>query len=114
MKCNRKILCTDCPVRAKCPAPVRRDKRARRPLAGSASGSLVTRAARILATGWYSCEELGYALYGHAADDRVWRMSVSFRARRAVNRLKKLGLVASRPLDPKGEEYTLLEGEGVL
>lgn len=114
-RCRRKTLCADCPGRAGCPAAVRRDKRARRPMADSASMDLLRRAAEVLESGWYTCEQLGAALYGPPRQQtRSGRMSIMVRARRPVNRLCKMGVLAARP-GTRGVEYTLLpEGREVL
>lgn len=83
-------------------------------MAGSASTALVRRAAEVLATGWYSCEALGRALYGEPRPGRSGRMSIMVRARRPINKLYRMGALAVRP-DVRGTaEYTLLPdgGEG--
>ena len=109
-KCRLKRLCLDCPDRASCPRCVREDKRARRPMADSASMELVERAAAVLEAGWHSCYSLGCALYGGPATCRKARMAVMVKARRPVNRLRKLGVLATRPGAGGVVEYTLLPG----
>lgn len=109
-QCRRKELCVDCADRATCPAAVRRNKRTRRPMACSASLALMRRAARVLAEGWYTCETLGTALYGAPKPGRGGRMSIMVRARRPVNRLYRMGLLAVRPGMRGAAEYTLLPG----
>ncbi len=108
-KCRLKRLCIDCPKRAACPACVRRNKRARRPMADSASPALVRRAAAILATGWHSCKALGVAMYGDPGPGRKEQMANMVKARRPINRLLKLGMLAVRP-GRGGAEYTALPG----
>lgn len=107
-KCRLSRLCSECPDRKTCPSKVRADKRARRPLTDKASRELLTRAATLLAKGWYSCETLGVALYGEPKPGRTGRMSIMVRARRTVNWMRQRGLLAVRP-DARGvAEYTLL------
>lgn len=114
-RCRRKGLCSDCSERGSCPAEVRRERRSRRPMADSASMQLMRRAAQILDSGWYTCEQLGVALYGSPAQTRSGRMSVMVRARRPVNRLLKMGVLAVRPGANGAVEYTLLpDGKEVL
>lgn len=108
-KCRLPRLCSECCLRNDCPRSVRQDKRNRRTKATTASIHLMKRAACILATGWYSCEGLGSKLYGEVEKtNRTQRMSNMVRARRPINRMKKMGVLAVRP-SPKGvAEYTLL------
>lgn len=108
-KCRLRRLCIDCPDRAACPACVRRDKRARRPMADSAGPELTRRAAETLAGGWYSCKALGLALYGDPGPGRKEKMANMVKARRPINRLMKLGVLAVRP-GGRGAEYTALPG----
>lgn len=114
-RCRRKGLCSDCKERGNCPAEVRRERRSRRPMADSASMELMRRAAGLLASGWYTCERLGAALYGTPDKTRSGRMSVMVRARRPINRMLKMGLLAVRRGERGAAEYTLLpEGKEVL
>ena len=114
-RCRRKGLCSDCREREDCPAEVRRERRSRRPMADSASMQLMRRAAKILESGWYTCEQLGIALYGYPPQTRSGRMSIMVRARRPVNRLCRMGVLAARPGANGAVEYTLLpEGKEVL
>ena len=84
-------------------------------MADSASLGLMRRAARILATGWYTCETLGVKLYGKTPSSRNERMSIMVRARRPINRLGRLGVLAVRRSAGHTAEYTLLpDGEEVL
>lgn len=80
-------------------------------MAASASPELVRRAAEILATGWYTCESLGRALYGEPRPGKSGRMSIMVRARRPINRLYRMGMLAVRPNSRGTAEYTLLDGE---
>ena len=109
-KCRLKCLCTDCGIRATCPIAVRRDKRARRPMADSASRELVERAAAVLEAGWHTSLSLGTALYGAPAPGKKARMACMVKARRPLNRLGRLGVLAARPGRGGGTEYTLLPG----
>ena len=109
-QCRLRRVCTDCERRFECPAAVRRDKRARRPMSDSASTDLLRRAARILSTDWHTCETLGMALYGAPGPGRKERMSIMVRARRPINRLRKMGVLAVRPGVRRSVEYTLLPG----
>lgn len=112
-KCRRTCLCSACPVRDGCPRKVRLDKRSRRPLAASASLDLVRRAASVLATGWFTSYRLGTALYGVPAQTKSGRMGVMVRARRPLNRLLAMGVLAVRPRPRRGcmpgtvSEYTI-------
>ena len=110
MKCRLKVLCSDCQKRRACPASVRRDKRARRPMADSASRELLKRAADVLEAGWYSCRQLAVALYGEPRPTKEGRMSGMVRARRPINRLYRMGVLAVRPGPDGSAEYTLLPG----
>ena len=108
-KCRKPCLCSDCPDRRSCPSKVRLDKRARRPLALSASPALLRRAAAVLGTGWYTVARLGEALYGRA-DTHVGRKSAEVRARRPVNLLLRRGFLITRPVQTPnrtGTEYTI-------
>jgi hypothetical protein len=107
-KCALKCLCIDCPTRDTCPAAVRRDKRARRPMADSASRELLERAAAVLETGWYTSLGLGRALYGEPKPGRKGRMASMVKARRPLNRLRRLGVLVSRAGPGKVAEYTLI------
>lgn len=109
-KCVLKRLCIDCPIRDTCPIAVRRDKRARRPMADSASRELVERAAAVLETGWYSCFGLGLALYGEPRPGKKGRMAIMVRARRPLNKLGRLGVLAARAGTGRTMEYTVLPG----
>lgn len=109
-KCRIQCLCIDCGMRATCPAAVRRDKRARRPMADSASRELVERAAAVLETGWHTCLALGRALYGEPAPEKKARMACMVKARRPLNRLRRMGVLATRPGSGRAAEYTLLPG----
>lgn len=80
-------------------------------MADSASPALLGRAAAVLATGWYSCEALGRALYGEPRPGKSGRMSIMVRARRPINRLYRMGMLAVRPDGRGTAEYTLLDGE---
>jgi len=108
-KCRLRRLCIDCPDRKSCPAGVRRNKRARRPMADSAGPARTRRAAEVLAAGWYSCKALGVALYGDPGPGRKEQMANMVKARRPINRLMKLGALAVRP-GAGGAEYTALPG----
>lgn len=108
--CRRKVLCVDCPDRKSCPQSVRRDKRARRPMADSASPALLRRAAAVLESGWYSCKALGIALYGEPGPGKKERMANMVKARRPVNKLRKMGVLAVRAGSGRVAEYTLLPG----
>lgn len=85
-------------------------------MAASASRELMKRAADVLETGWYTCEKLGAALYGAPAQmSRTERMSIMVRARRPINRLYRLGVLAVRPGASGAAEYTLLpDGKEML
>lgn len=109
-KCALKRLCIDCPARDTCPPAVRRDKRARRPMADSASRELMERAAAVLETGWYSSLGLGRALYGEPKPGKKGRMASMVKARRPLNKFGRLGVLASRTGPGKMAEYTLLPG----
>lgn len=109
-KCRRRCPCADCPERGGCPASVRRNKRARRPMADSASVVLLRKAADVLESGWYTSEKLGTALYGEPKNTRSGRMSIMVRARRPINRLRKMGVLAVRRGERGVAEYTLLPG----
>lgn len=109
-KCVLKRLCIDCAIRDTCPAAVRRDKRARRPMADSASKELLERAAAVLETGWHSCRDLGRALYGEPKPGKKGRMASMVKARRPLNKFGRLGVLASRVGPGKVTEYTLLPG----
>lgn len=109
-KCRLKRLCLDCPDRASCPKRVRKDKRARRPMADSASRELVERAAAVLEAGWHTSLSLGTALYGAPAPGKKARMGCMVRARRPLNKLGRLGVLATRPGKGGAAEYTLLPG----
>ena len=109
-RCRLKTLCIDCGARQSCPVSVRRDKRARRPMADSASMELMRRAALVLETGWYSCHALGVALYGSPGRVKKERMSIMVRARRPLNKLGKLGVLAARAGPWRAAEYTMLPG----
>lgn len=109
-KCRLKTLCIDCGMRPECPVVRRRDKRARRPMADSASMELMRRAALVLETGWYSCHALGVALYGSPGRGRKERMSIMVRARRPLNKLGRLGVLAARAGPGRAAEYTVLPG----
>lgn len=82
----------------------------------SASPGALRRAAEILSEGWFDAYALGCRLYGTPPDTDTGRKSVSVRARRTVNRLRALGLIATRPGDPKrygkrlGATHTLVAG----
>lgn len=110
MRCRRKCLCSDCPERGSCPSRTRRGKRSRRPMADSASRGLLLRAAGVLETGWFTSEGLGVALYGEPAPTRSGRMSIMVRARRPINRLYRMGVLAVRPGPRGAAEYILLPG----
>ena len=109
-KCRRKTLCIDCDIRQSCPTAVRRDKRARRPMADSASMELMRRAALVLETGWYSCHALGVELYGSPGRGQKERMSIMVRARRPLNKLGRLGVLAAMAGPNRVTEYTVLPG----
>ena len=109
-KCRLKILCVDCGMRPECPAAIRRDKRARRPMADSASRELMERAARVLETGWHSCRALGEALYGEPGPGKKERMANMVKARRPLNKLGRLGVLAARKGRSGVAEYTVLPG----
>ena len=109
-KCVLKRLCIDCSMRDTCPAAVRRDKRARRPMADSASRALMERAAAVLETGWHSCRDLGVALYGDPGPGKKERMASMVKARRPLNRFGRLGVLAVRSSRGRVAEYTLLPG----
>jgi len=109
-KCRLKCLCIDCSIRDTCPLAVRRDKRARRPMADSASRGLLERAAAVLETGWYSSLGLGRALYGEPKPGRKGRMASMVKARRPLNKFGRLGVLASRAGPGRAREYTLLPG----
>lgn len=80
-------------------------------MADSAGAGLLARAARALRGRWLSVSELARVLYGASSGTRSSRMSGMVRARRPVNKLRKLGLVAVRATGGVAE-YTLLpEGE---
>lgn len=76
----------------------------------TASLSLVRRAAAALAHGWLTSEDLGRELYGACPTERIPRMSLMVRARRPVNVLRRMGLLAVRPGARGAMEYTLLPG----
>jgi len=109
-KCRLKCLCIDCSIRDTCPIAVRRDKRARRPMADSASRGLMERAAAVLETGWYSCRALGVALYGDPGGGKKERMAAMVKARRPLNKFGRLGVLAARVGPGRVAEYTLLPG----
>lgn len=114
VRCKKKTLCVDCPSLRSCPKSVKRDKRRRRPLSESASLDLVRRAAGILSEGWFSTEALAARLYHADMHTRVSRMSAMVRARRPLNKLKSMGMVAVRRTDGP-LEFTLLDyGKEVL
>ena len=75
-----------------------------------ASLELMRRAAELLASGWFTTTDLGYALYGRS-DRQNWEKNVAMRARRAVNRMRKLGLLVERPKEPRhnGHGKAILE-----
>lgn len=76
---------------------------------------LMKRATDVLATGWYTCEQLGRALYGAPAPTRSGRMSIMVRARRPINKLYRMGVLAVRRGLGGAAEYTLLpDGREVL
>ena len=77
-------------------------------MADNASLSLLKRAAAHLALGWLSCFDLGVALYGEPAPEKKGRMNIMVRARRPINRLLKLGLLAMRVNSAGVREYMLL------
>lgn len=109
-KCRRRTLCVDCPDRESCPRSVRRDKRARRPMADSASRELLERAAAVLERGWHSCRALGVAMYGDPGPGKKERMAVMVKARRPLNRFRRLGVLAAKAGPGGTAEYTLLPG----
>lgn len=114
MKCRKRMLCSLCPSFRTCPASVRRNKRARRTKADSAGPELVRRAAAILETGWFSCHDLALQLFGQPKPGRSGLMSILVRARRPINRLKALGVLAVRPNAVGSAAYTLTDWpEGV-
>ena len=79
-------------------------------MAASASRELVDRAAAVLETGWYSCRALGVALYGDPGGGKKERMAVMVKARRPLNKLGRLGVLAVRVGRGRVAEYTLLPG----
>ena len=79
-------------------------------MASSASLDLLRRAAAVLAGGWYTSAGLGEALYGSPRPGRSGRMSIMVRARRPINRLYAMGVLAVRPGKGRAAEYTLLPG----
>lgn len=114
MKCMRKMTCRTCPSRKRCPASMRRDKRARRAKTDSASNAAIAAAASVLETGWFTCYELGVRLFGEPKPGKSGRMNIMVRARRPVNRLKALGVLAVRPNAAGAAAYTLTDWpEGV-
>ena len=68
------------------------------------------RAAAVLETGWHSCRDLGRALYGEPRPGKKGRMASMVKARRPLNKLGRLGVLASRTGPGKVAEYTLLPG----
>jgi hypothetical protein len=79
-------------------------------MADSASRELVERAAAVLETGWHTCLALGRALYGEPAPEKKARMACMVKARRPLNRLRRMGVLATRPGPGRAAEYTLLPG----
>ena len=109
MKCRKKINCSQCPSYKTCPASMRRDKRARRTKADIAGPELVRRAAAILETGWFSCHDLALKLFGQPKPGQSGLMSILVRARRPINKLKALGVLAVRPNAAGSAAYTLTD-----
>lgn len=114
-KCRRQIRCSVCASRDGCPAAVRREKDRWNPKSKSASIALLRKAACELQGNWLTVEDLGRRMYGEAIGRKA-RMSIMVRARRAVNRLREMGLTATRvgPRSAQGRyvrgvpEYTVL------
>lgn len=113
--CRRTGRCRDCTARKTCPRSVREARRARRSKQMSASQETLRKAARVIDGRWLSAYELGCEVYGTPPQTMLGRKSVSVRARRALNRLVALGLVAVTPGGRTGRDlvparYTLVPG----
>lgn len=81
----------------------------------SATPSTLRRAAEALDGAWLTAYELGCSLYGKPPDTPIGRKSVSVRARRSLNRLTALGLIAVTPGECRRfgripSKYTLVPG----